>query len=79
MATVAGTGTVYSWTVVEHRTHAAFDVPYTAVLVQLDDAPARLVGHLPGRPEIRAGQAVRVRFETREGGTVLPQWDLLDA
>jgi uncharacterized OB-fold protein len=74
---VAGTGTVYSWTVVEHPTHPAFEVPYTAVLVALDDVPARLIGHLPGRPDIRPGQAMRVRFEEREGGTVLPQWELL--
>jgi uncharacterized protein len=72
---VAGAGTVYSWTVVEHRTHAAFPVPFTLVLVALDDAPVRLVGHLPGRPELRAGQAMRVRFDERPDGTVVPDWE----
>lgn len=72
---VAGTGTVYTWTVAEHRTHPAFEVPYTMVLVQLDDAPARLMGYLPGRAELTVGQPMRVRFEHREDGTVLPNWE----
>jgi hypothetical protein len=59
---------------VEHQVHPAFPVPYTIVLVQLDDAPARLIGHLPGAPELVEGQAMKVWFETLEDGVVLPQW-----
>jgi uncharacterized OB-fold protein len=73
--TVAGTGTVYSWSVVEHQTHPAFPVPFTLVLVQLDDAPARLIGHLAGRPALSAGQAMRVRWDEREDGTIVPDWE----
>jgi uncharacterized OB-fold protein len=73
---VAGTGTLYSWTVVEHQTHPAFPVPFTVVLVALDDVPARLVGHLPGRPALAAGQAMRVRFDHRDDGTIVPDWDI---
>ena len=72
---VAGRGTVYSWTVVEHQTHPGFAVPFTLVLVALDDAPVRLVGHLPGRADLEPGQAMKVRFEIREDGTVVPQWE----
>ena len=46
-----------------------------SALPTLDDAPeARLVGYLPGAPELRAGQAMEAWFETLEDGTVLPQW-----
>jgi uncharacterized OB-fold protein len=71
---VAGTGRLFSWTVVAHQVHPAFPAPYTVVLVELDDHPeARLVGHLPGRPELQAGQAMEVWFE-RVNDVVLPQW-----
>lgn len=71
---VAGTGSVYSWTVVEHQVHPAYPVPYTTVLVELDDVPARLVGYLEGKPELTAGQPMHVWFETVAEGVVLPQW-----
>ena len=74
--TVSGHGRLYSWTTVEHQAHRAFPVPYTIVLVELDDAPeARLVGYLPGRPELEAGMPMRVWFEpVDDEGTLLPQW-----
>ncbi len=72
---VAGIGTVYSWTIVEHQTHPAYPVPFTLVLVALDDAPVRLIGHLPGRVELRPGQAMQIRFDTRPDGTVVPDWE----
>ena len=77
---VAGTGTVYSWTVVEHQVHPAFPVPYTVILVELDELPGtRLMGNLPGAPELAIGQPVEVWFETldADGPVVLPQWRLL--
>jgi uncharacterized OB-fold protein len=74
---VAGTGTVYSWTVVEHQVHPAYPVPYTVVLVELDDVPsARLVGRLDGAPELAIGSPLEVWFETTADGTVVPQWRL---
>jgi uncharacterized OB-fold protein len=71
---VSGRGRVYSWTTVEHQVHPAFRVPYTVVLVQLDDVPARLVGYLPGAPDLAEGQPMEVWFETLDDGVVLPQW-----
>jgi uncharacterized OB-fold protein len=75
-APVSGRGRLHSWTVVEHQVHPAYAVPYTVVLVDLDDAPGvRLVGHLAGSPHLTDGQEMRVRFESLPGGTVLPQWE----
>jgi uncharacterized OB-fold protein len=73
---VRGTGRLHSWTVVEHQVHPAFPVPYTVVLVDLDDVEARFVGMLPGRPELQPGVGLTVRFDQVPDGTVLPQWDL---
>jgi uncharacterized OB-fold protein len=72
------TGTVYSWTVVEHQVHPAFPVPYTVLLVELDELPGvRVLGHLPGRHEPGTGHPVRVRFDPLDEGSALPQWELL--
>ena len=73
---VAGTGTLHTWTVVDHQVHPAYPVPYTIVLVDLDDAPGvRLLGHLPGSPDLQAGMPMRVRFDEIADGVVLPQWE----
>jgi hypothetical protein len=51
-------------------------VPYTIVLVDLDDAPGvRLLGNLPGSPDLRAGMAMQVRFDHLNDGVVLPNWE----
>ena len=72
---VAGTGTVYSWSVIAHQVHPEYPVPYTVVLVELDDYPSvRLIGHLPGTPEVHLGQHLEVWFEELADGIVIPQW-----
>ena len=76
---VGGTGRLHSWTVVDHQVHPAYPVPYTIVLVDLDDAPGvRLVGHLPGSPDLHDGMPMRVRFDEVADGVVLPQWEPAD-
>jgi uncharacterized OB-fold protein len=67
----SGRGTVYSYTVVRHQTHPAFDVPYTIVLVALDEGP-RLIAQLraPEDTRIEIGAKVRVEWED------LPEQDL---
>lgn len=76
---VAPRGTVYSWTVVEHPIHPGFPVPYTVVLVQLDDAPeARLVTCIDGRPELQAGMPMRAVFDDVRDRVVVPQWVAAD-
>ena len=72
------TGTLYSWTVADHQVHPAFPVPYTIILVELDDLPGvRVCGRLDGAPDIRVGQPVRVRFDPVGEGAGLPNWELL--
>ena len=74
---VAPTGTVHSWTVTRQQLHPAFPVPYTLVLVDLDELPGvRLVGHLDGVPELAPGLACRARFESPAPGVTLVQWDV---
>lgn len=69
---VRPTGTVHTYTVVEHQVHPAFPVPYTLVLVALDDVPeARLVGHLPGRHDLVIGEPMEAELGH---GTPLPSW-----
>ena len=64
--TVAGRGRLHSWTVVEHQVHPAYPVPYTIVLVDVDDAPGvRYVGSIPGRPDLVDGMAMRVALRHR--------------
>ena len=73
--TVAGAGRVYSWTVVVHQVHPAYPAPYTVALVELDDHPeVRLIGQLPGRVDLKAGQPMEVWFEPVSDNVVLPQW-----
>jgi uncharacterized OB-fold protein len=72
---VAGRATLYSWTVVTHQVHPAYPVPYTVVLVDLDDLPGtHLVGRLDGAPDLHAGQRMEAWFEELPEGVVLPNW-----
>ncbi|GAA1651542.1 Zn-ribbon domain-containing OB-fold protein [Georgenia ruanii] len=76
--TVAGVGILYSWCVVEHQVHPAFPAPYTLVMVDLSDAPGtRLVGYLPGRPALAAGQEMRARFEILDEKVGVPRWETI--
>lgn len=72
-------GTVHSFTVVHYAANPALAdvVPYTVVLVSLDDAPhLRVVGNIEGGVYI--GMAVVPWWEERTAGdgtrVLLPQW-----
>lgn len=72
---VAPKARLVSWTVAEHQVHPAFPVPYTFVLVELDDAPGvRLAGHLRGRPALIAGMPMRADFVMHPDGVTLVNW-----
>jgi len=72
---IGPTARLYAWITVDRQLHPSFPVPYTVVLVEPDDAPqARLVGHLPGVPELHVGQEMQLWFERLDEETVLPQW-----
>jgi uncharacterized OB-fold protein len=79
-ATLAPTGTVYSYTVVHYAANTALadSVPYTVVLVSLDEAPQiRVVGNIPGT-DVRIGMPVVAEWDEHaaDDGTqiLLPQW-----
>jgi uncharacterized OB-fold protein len=73
---VSGRGRLCSWTTSEHQVHPAYPVPYTVVLVELEEDPSvRFVGLLPGSPALTDGQAMQVWFEQLDDGVVLPQWE----
>lgn len=73
----SGDATLYTWTTVTHQVHPGYPVPYTVIVVQLDDTPhARMVGMLPGAPELEAGMRMKVWFDTLHDGVVIPQWQL---
>jgi uncharacterized OB-fold protein len=79
-AVLAPTGTVYSHTVVHYAANAALadSVPYTVVLVSLDDAPhIRVLGNLEGT-DVTIGMPVVATWDehpAEDGTTVLlPQW-----
>ena len=75
---VAPRGTVYSFTVAHYAPSPALaeSVPYTVVLVSLDELPeVRVVGNLPDTDpaEVRIGMPVEAYWEKRDG-VLLPQW-----
>ncbi len=62
---VSGKGTVYTYTVVRHATHAALadQIPYVIAIVELDEGPRIVTGITGCAPQdVRTGMPVRVRF-----------------
>ena len=75
------TGTLYSWVVIHgsRRPDLRERVPFTVVVVALDDDPAiRFLGGLTGAggTKLTIGQPVEVRFEPDGLGTVRPYWQV---
>jgi uncharacterized protein len=61
---VAGTGTVYSFTVNRYQWTPALEPPYVIAEVELDEQPGlRLLTSVVGCDEVTIGMPVRVRFE----------------
>ncbi len=59
-----GRGTIYSFTVVRHQTHPAFPVPYTMLLVEMEEGP-RVIAQLRDLEGTAAeiGASVHVEWE----------------
>jgi uncharacterized OB-fold protein len=70
---LAGTGTVYSWAVLHHPQHPAFDYPLPVALVDLDEG-VRVVSNLVGvAPDaIRVGMRVAVELRPTLGERAVP-------
>lgn len=73
----AGKGVVYSFTVMHRAPLPAFAqrVPYVVALIDLDEGP-RMMANILGEEALdtRIGDRVIVCFETRAGGSKLPQF-----
>jgi uncharacterized OB-fold protein len=61
-ALCSGRGTVYSYTIVQHQTHPAFPVPYTMLLVALEEGP-RIIAQLRAPPGVGVSIGARVHVE----------------
>jgi uncharacterized OB-fold protein len=71
----SGRGVARAATVVTHQIHPDYPVPYTVVVVELEEnAAVRLLGHLPGHVEIAWGAPMRVEFRAVAEDVVLPDW-----
>jgi uncharacterized OB-fold protein len=69
----AGTGVVYSYALLHHPTHPAFEYPVVAALVDLDEG-VRLVTNVVGVDphEVAIGMPVEVAFEPTADGFAVP-------
>ncbi len=75
---VAGTGTVYTYTVVRHPTHIALadQVPYVIAIVELTEGPRVVTGITGCDPgDVRAGMPVRVTFTAVSDDVTLPYFE----
>jgi hypothetical protein len=75
---VSGTGTVYTYTVVRHATHAALadHIPYVIAIVELTEGPRIVAGVTSIDPrDVRAGLPVRVRFTAVTDEVTLPYFE----
>jgi len=72
----SGGGSIYTFTVVHHPTHPAFQdqVPYVVAVIELDEGP-RVVTNIKNCPPqaVRAGMRVNVFFEDVSESVTLPQ------
>jgi uncharacterized OB-fold protein len=68
---LSGRGTVYSYAVLHHPQHPAFDYPVLAVLVDLDEG-IRLVSNLTeiAAADVRIGMRVEAAFVDTAGGAI---------
>lgn len=62
--TSSGRGKIYSYTIVHYQAHPAFPVPYTVVLVEMEEGP-RIIAQLKHTADVpwRIGTPVRVEWE----------------
>jgi hypothetical protein len=70
----AGTGRIYSFTIVHRPPTPAFaeDVPYVVALVDLDEGPRMMTNVIGCEPtDVHVGMRVRARFVPREDQTLV--------
>lgn len=73
-----GTGHVHSFSVIHRASDPVFSsrVPYVIVLIELDEGP-RMMANILGEDalSVAIGDPVKVRFEDRGSGALLPQFE----
>jgi hypothetical protein len=70
---LAGTGTVYSYSILHHPQHRAFSYPVLAVLVDLDEGIRVLSNLVDTDPStVSIGMPVEVRFEPTGDDMAVP-------
>jgi len=76
-----GMGTVYSFSVIRRAPLPAFAarVPYVTALIELDEGP-RMMANVVGENalSVQIGDKVRVTFEDRGNGVLIPQFELVN-
>ena len=71
----AGRGTLYSFTTVHRPQQPVFDVPYTVVVVELDEGYYMLSNLIGVEPEdVKIGMLLEVFFEERSKEITLPMF-----
>ena len=70
---LSGRGSLYSYAILHHPQHPAFDYPLIAALVDLDEG-IRLVSNLSGveAADIEIGMELEVGFVPTEGDAAVP-------
>jgi uncharacterized OB-fold protein len=70
---LSGRGSLYSYAILHHPRHPAFDYPLVAALVDLEEG-IRFVSNLPGVEgrDIEIGMALEVSFEATKNGGAVP-------
>ena len=70
---LAGTGVVYSYALLHHPQHPAFNYPVVAALVDLDEGVRLLSNLVDVEPDaVRIGMQVEVRFEPTVDDRAVP-------
>lgn len=73
----SGAGSVHSFTIIRRASDPAFAplVPYAVALIDLEEGP-RMMANVVGADalEVKIGDRVRVTFEERSGGAMVPQF-----
>lgn len=75
---LSGRGTVYSFCVMHAALVAGFEPPYVVAEIELEEQPGlRVTANILNASieTVRIGLPVRVTYEGREDGTVLPQFE----
>ena len=77
-----GTGSVHSFTVIRRASAPAFSprVPYVVALIDLDEGPRMMANVLGGDAlSTKIGDRVKVTFEDRGDGALIPQFNRVSA